>query len=806
MATIGTSTNAAATQPCNDILVGISPVDGVAVVLWFDGTNQKFSYAASPYTSWTTTTLASGSRFAAGLYMRSNGNADVVSSSSGGAITYYPLTESSGAYSLGTTAQVTSNAGTFNPGNPEMVLVDPQGRYWSVSNSNAATICQVYDSVANSPSTANWTSSLSATAASSSLLPVAGIPQNYLVAIYPTASTTFKYQRLEVDVASLGSWSAATTLSLSASPNNTVRWCFRGNGSGKGILVHGSNSAGSGIQAYTYTESSDTWSSATQLSTSTSDVSPTLVVDGSGNVYCFWCSFVASNNFALVYKKWTAGTSTWDTSATTLVASGTNITNPSGGFGKSTIGVVYSVGTASPFNVNFATISLATTSSRTVPATAALLQTKSRTVTCTAALLQTNTRTISSVSSALRTTSTRSVSATTALLTTKTRAITCSAALLVTSNRIVSDTTALRVTASRSIATDVALLQTKTRTISSTATLAAIRAVSCSVALLTQQSRTVSATAALVAIRTIPATTALLVKQSRTIPCSSALLVTTGRSIVATTALLQTDTRAVSTATALLTTNQRYVSCSVALKVTSTRTVGSNTAALLVTAKRTVTSAVALLQTDARSISATSALLVTSHRTVTATAALLVTSKRTISATAALSQPGATIRSVPASVALLTTSQRTISDTAAFLQTSTRAVSAHVALLVTGTRTISTSVALKITGVSRTISSAASLKTLGNTRVVGVHAALLQTNTRIVLASAALSAGKIIVCTVALKVVEARDIPVSATLTTGPPPASNAVVYVRSGQASMTATSGTAQITVTSGQATVHIR
>ena len=77
----------------------------------------------------------------------------------------------------------------------------------------------------------------------------------------------------------------------------------------------------------------------------------------------------AANNYALVYKKWTAATTTWDAAPTTLVASGTNIRYPQAAYGNNTIGVVYTVGTASPYTVSFATISLVTTSTRTITAT-----------------------------------------------------------------------------------------------------------------------------------------------------------------------------------------------------------------------------------------------------------------------------------------------------------------------------------------------------------------------------------------------------------------------------------------------------
>lgn len=351
--TISTSTNSVATQLGNNTLVQVAS-DGTALVIWFDGTNQKFSYASSPYSSWTTTTLTSGSRFAAASAFDSGDNVFAITSATGGPITYYPLTKSGTSYSVGSGTQVSSNTATFNAGNPMMVAKDGQGRYWCIANNNNNTICQAYYS--STPTTANWTSSLSATAFNNPLLPVADIVGNYLVAIYDTAATTFKYQRSDISGASPGSWSTATTITVDSFADNTSGWSFRGNGSGVGILVY--NSAG--IKAQSYTASTDTWSSVSTLSSTGSDRHATVVRVGS-DIYCFWCQFSATNNYALVYKKWTAATSTWDTNPTTLVAAGTNISNPNAGASSGTIGVVYTVGTASPWSVKFETVALTTT-------------------------------------------------------------------------------------------------------------------------------------------------------------------------------------------------------------------------------------------------------------------------------------------------------------------------------------------------------------------------------------------------------------------------------------------------------------
>jgi hypothetical protein len=353
---INTSTSAAATAVGNNTLVCIAS-DGTALVAWYDGTNQQVSYAAAPYSSWTQAQLQAAFRFCcAMLVVDGSGNVGAITCDNVQGSNYYKLTKSGSAYSVGSPTAI-GFVGTFSAGQPQQIALDPQGRAWSISNTNNGNSCQVWYSA--TPTTASsWVNSLSQAITNDAHGPSADIVGNYLVVVYYTSGSGLQYQRLDVHSATLGSWSSAATITLSGSPSNTTHTCLRGNGAGIGCLAY---STGTGIYAAIYTAATDTWSAASQLSSSGNDASPTIVADGSGNLYVFWCSYAAANSYALVYKKWNG--SAWDSSATTVVASGTNITNPNAGYGDNTIGIVYTTGTASPYSVNFATISLAPKSS-----------------------------------------------------------------------------------------------------------------------------------------------------------------------------------------------------------------------------------------------------------------------------------------------------------------------------------------------------------------------------------------------------------------------------------------------------------
>jgi hypothetical protein len=375
MANVGTSTVAYATQQPTGSLVFIAS-DGTACVLWHDGTNQKFSYSSSPYSSWTTTTLITGLNMALGGKFRAGSdNIDVVSGGSANVRgNYFPLTKIGATYSLGTSNVITGTTaiGTTAVGNVMSYAgQDPQGRHWIVVGGASTYTAETgYFSPANSPTSTGWTASPTTAVAQTGdvNLPAGDQIGNFILRIWWNG-TALQYSRADNSAASVGAWATAATIpNLTGSPNASSRVVFRALSSTQALLVY---STASGIYAQTYNPATNTFSTATQLSTNASDRHPTIVTNKEGDAWVLWCSFAAANSYALVYKKWNG--SAWDGSATTLVASGTNIANPNAGWGAGgTAGVTYTVGTANPFTVGWATFSTIITSTRTIPATAVL--------------------------------------------------------------------------------------------------------------------------------------------------------------------------------------------------------------------------------------------------------------------------------------------------------------------------------------------------------------------------------------------------------------------------------------------------
>lgn len=357
---ISTSTSAAATAYPAGSLVAMAS-DGSALVVWFDGTNVKWSYAQSPYTSWTTATLISslgaGPRWQAGLYndmAAATPQVVLVTSDAAADMVSYVFTynTSNHHWSVGSANTVVAASSEYNGGDVALDK-DAQGRYWAAWQDNSATVHVVYSSNGTS-----WTSSTTISSTDGSgggtLVGLAYIG-NYIVVTYSTnAGNPYDYIRADAHTATIGSWSAAKEVTGEAIFAGTSMACLRGApGSNYGVLATDDSDNGN-LPATYYNASTDTWSSWTALGGNASDRHPTLVTDGT-DLYLIWCKYAAASSYSLVYKKFTVSTQTWDASSTQLEASGSNIAYPTGNYGNSSLAFAYTQGTASPWTVYFDT-------------------------------------------------------------------------------------------------------------------------------------------------------------------------------------------------------------------------------------------------------------------------------------------------------------------------------------------------------------------------------------------------------------------------------------------------------------------
>lgn len=613
--TIATPSFATPSQWTTDTKVAIAS-DGTAFVLWCDGTNIKYSIASSPYSSWTTSTLSSSvggaTRWAGSVYWDSaTDNLMVVSTEGGNTATLLatPFTKSGANWTPGTSHTIDTGVVPYQ-GSAIQILKDGQGRYWAaVQPGTANTYVYVYVST-NGGTT--WTQSVQSNQnLSGAIIPAMAIVGNYLTLVWGDANIS--WQRLDVSGVSLGAWSAVFTDGTNFVDNVTNSTAFFPFSSGsKGMFAWTySGGGGPGTFASVYDPVGNTFSAKSTIQTGTNQGQCTLMPLGA-DIYALYTIYSAANNYSLAYKKYTDGTSTWDTSPTTIEAAGANIQWPNGVISGTKAYYVYTTGTASPYTLNFNSASVVsiTTNTRTVALTAALA--KSRFVGATVALESTDvTRTItltgslsfdriiSTVDVALLATNTRPINDTVALESTDlSRLVTSTVTLTNTtfSTRTVATTVALQLSnIQRTVGTNtVSLNNTLTRTVgtNSVAFIASLtRPVTDDTALsLADITRTVATTVSLIGPsiqRTVPATLSAGGPPTRTMATTVALFGTQTRTAATTTALSAVLTRSASSVSvALISTLTRTVAATTSLidPTTVTPLYGTNVAGTTLTA------------------------------------------------------------------------------------------------------------------------------------------------------------------------------------------------------------------------------
>lgn len=363
---VSTSTSANATYEGGGHMVCVAS-DGTACVIYYDGTSMVYRSAASPYSTWSSpTTLPSSgaNRFAASAVLNpADDSIDVAYHISGTSLVHVKLTKSGSAWAAGTQHTVTATGASGSSGEPVWIGRDGSGRLWVVGNQSNTTWQAWYSSDGG----VTWNSSITgATMASSAVAPWAAICGNYLVVIWgENTNGNMTWRRLDT-TGVLTSWSAAQNVQLGNAGGFGTFWngdyaAFAADGNGKGVAVwsDGPVGFGSGISAAVYDPSTDTWGHYANLDTLSGGNADGNVcaVNANGDVSVFFPEYAAATSFSLQYATWDHSTATWG-AKTQLEASGTNIANPNAGYGNGLIGVSYTIGTASPWSVEFDTLSV----------------------------------------------------------------------------------------------------------------------------------------------------------------------------------------------------------------------------------------------------------------------------------------------------------------------------------------------------------------------------------------------------------------------------------------------------------------
>ena len=119
-----------------------------------------------------------------------------------------------------------------------------------------------------------------------------------------------------------------------------------------------------------YTYSTNSFGTETTLQTTASGIyaAPNICIDtATNNLYVFWAGYPTANH--IYYRKYTASTSTWETAVNWITETSLSANDKIRCFYQSYgnyIGVIYTTGTASPYSVKFAYLTLVTAVTVTV--------------------------------------------------------------------------------------------------------------------------------------------------------------------------------------------------------------------------------------------------------------------------------------------------------------------------------------------------------------------------------------------------------------------------------------------------------
>lgn len=334
--------------------------DGVACVIWHDGTNLVFAASVSPYSTWSakatiSATDASVRNSAACIDGSDNiyvGYASTTSTHPG----FRKLTRSGNTWTVGSEV-IISTTGTDSTTPGMKMLREAGGRLWFVFGyGGVSPVAAYYSDSPYTTWTLGYTGGQDDAGFPSEMAGFAGTSSIYLMAFSSAGSNSELHYSRHLLSNTPTTWDAdsATSGTYALSSSNTGGYGAGVDASGRMLAVFSGGSYG--VEYATYVSSTNTWdTNATALGANASD-SYVTIAGNATDLWAFWSSYVAANNYALVYKKWSNGGSAWDGSATTLVASGSNIVHSSAAYGNSSIGIAYVTGTASPYTVNFTTI------------------------------------------------------------------------------------------------------------------------------------------------------------------------------------------------------------------------------------------------------------------------------------------------------------------------------------------------------------------------------------------------------------------------------------------------------------------
>jgi hypothetical protein len=350
MATVGTSTSSEASGNPGERHAHVA-ADGTALAVYHDGSDLVLRTASSPYSSWSSTTTVDAGADAAGADLLASGDDAHVVYKTSNQFFHRLLTKSGSTWSVGTEHTITTNHSEI--GTTAKVLADSAGRLWAFTSGYTGSdyALRIYQS---NDAGATWTFSADLTDldVDGNGTFTAGVSGTRLLAVAVSGSGEFKW-RYRTTGDGLTTWAAVATQSGTSSYRNSEKIAAATDADGDICVV----TAGANTQPtmYRYVPGTNTWSGGSAVGASSNDRHPALCTIGT-DTYVVWSKQAGASNYALVYKVWNGTTLGTEQ---TLQASGANRLRASAGGSAALLGVLNTLGTGSPYTVEFFSATLA---------------------------------------------------------------------------------------------------------------------------------------------------------------------------------------------------------------------------------------------------------------------------------------------------------------------------------------------------------------------------------------------------------------------------------------------------------------
>lgn len=327
MATVASSVSSNATQWSGQGHAHVAP-SGEAIAFYYDGATWQYKTATMPSGSWSSASAVTGALNPGSLAScmdPATGDIHVVYKRTGGPLpTYRKFTKGGGGgWTMGSASNIATTGDYANDAAPPHICLDLSGRIWVQMSEWVGGYTRHIFYSSNGTSWTDFFSggSINNGGNAAHIAPCYNGATQYILTIYQ-AGGEIRWRRVQTSGGSVGTITSEQVVNYGVHDDHTSHMAQLSDGR---VMLLATPSFGNEYAptAFIYNPATDTWGTGTTVGTNTTDRWPSLVNNPStGTMYGAW-SEGASNSYAICYKEFTPGTSTWG-SKQTLQATGSD--------------------------------------------------------------------------------------------------------------------------------------------------------------------------------------------------------------------------------------------------------------------------------------------------------------------------------------------------------------------------------------------------------------------------------------------------------------------------------------------------